>query len=147
MTFYWNDIWNSTGMLRSTPQFLFFNLWLKMIEMVPEISQEHTWIIPIRDKNLLQDHPSNIHTSTEKSSNEFDFWLLKVKDKSWKLKVKTHKLKVNSQKIKVKIHKLKVNSQKIKVKCQKLKSLEIIQVSFSNVRYGASSHPTPAVLV
>ena len=69
--FYWNDISNFTGMVRSwkrTPEFLFFNLQIKITGMTPEFSQENIWIICIRDKNLLQDHSSNIHTST---SNAF----------------------------------------------------------------------------
>ena len=55
-------------MLRSwkcTPEFLFFNLGIKITGITPEFSQENTRVICIRDKNLLQDHFSNIHTSTD----------------------------------------------------------------------------------
>ena len=42
---YWNDISDVTGMLRfwkRTPEFLFLYLWIKIIGMVLEFSQENT---------------------------------------------------------------------------------------------------------
>ena len=40
--------------------------------MTPEILQENTWIRCIWNKNLLQDHFSNIHTSSARHVRELD---------------------------------------------------------------------------
>ena len=72
ITFYWNSIWNFTGMLGFTSEFLFSNLWIKITGMTPEFLEEHTWVICIRNKNLLHNHSSNIHTSTARYVHELD---------------------------------------------------------------------------
>ena len=40
--------------------------------MTPEFSHESTWVIRIRDKNLVQDHTSNIDTYTARHVHELD---------------------------------------------------------------------------
>ena len=54
------------------PECLFLNLWIKITGMPAEFKQENTWIIFVRDKNLLQDHFSNIHTSIARNMYELD---------------------------------------------------------------------------